>query len=102
LSFRISMGMAFLIGETRSEIDDLRKQCADIYNLRSKLVHGSIDVNDRRIVEAADYASDLAMRAMKVIYRDAPDLIAAKSTERTLRAVLRNTKSSENDDAPDS
>jgi len=101
MTFRISTGIAFLVGETPSEIETIRKTCTNLYDLRSKLVYGSIDVDDQRVTEAADRVSDLALRAMEALYRDAPDLMGYKSTERTTMAVLRRMRHSATDAALD-
>lgn len=101
MTFRISTGIAFLVGETPAEIDDIRRKCTNLYNLRSKLVHGSIDVDDPRVTESANQASDLALRAMEALYRDAPDLLGYRSTERTTMAVLRRMNSPATDAALD-
>jgi hypothetical protein len=89
LSFRIAMGMAFLIGNDADEIETIRKQCLRLYTARSKLVHGSSRADSPAITENADQATDLALRAMRAIYHDAPELIKAESKERTMMAVLR-------------
>jgi hypothetical protein len=93
LSFRISMGMAFLIGAEPEEIESIRKQCLRLYTARSKLVHGSSGADNPAITENADQATDLALRAMRAIYRDAPELIKVESKERTRTAISRRMAS---------
>jgi hypothetical protein len=56
-------------------------------------VHGSSGADNPAITENADQATDLALRAMRAIYRDAPELIKVESKERTRTAISRRMAS---------
>jgi hypothetical protein len=60
--------------------------------LTSSQESGSIDIDDVRIVESVDEAIDISLRALKLIYRKAPELIDRESAARTKDVILRGMR----------
>lgn len=87
VKFRITASMATIIAEQGAERRELQAHLAKIYDLRSKVVHGSLSVG---IKERAlcDDALELALRAFKAMLTEHAELLSLDSGERSMRLLL--------------
>jgi len=86
-TLRVSGALAKLLHAAGDERRSLRRRAAEIYRLRSKVVHG-VDVDPREIAEAGLEATDLGIRALRVIVSDRPHLIELASGERSTQILM--------------
>ena len=89
-TLRIAAALAWLLGKTASERQDIRSQVAALYKIRSHVVHGNRFLKPKESDEKHREALDLAVRSMRVMFRDRPELLTEckDSTERSLRLIL--------------
>jgi hypothetical protein len=83
-TFRVSTCLAVLLEDTLQARTELRKRLAKIYALRSKIVHGSANLN-RDEYPMCDEALEVAIRAIRVLTTTRDDILklpdgAARST----------------------
>ncbi len=88
ISFKISASLALLICSTGEERVKFRKRAAEIYSMRSRLVHGA-EVNAGQISDASREAIRVGRQALRALVRDRPDLIDMTSAERATTLILR-------------
>ncbi|MGL1935330.1 MAG: HEPN domain-containing protein [Fibrobacterales bacterium] len=75
LSFRISISIAKLLGKTEEDRSALHKLVVEYYNIRSKLVHGVKDLTWEQAIEYRDKSLDVALKAIRTLYKERVDLI---------------------------
>ena len=86
-TFRVTAALVKLLQRDKSQRDDARRRLAEIYDVRSRVVHGDL-VENEDVRLAADRAVDTALGALRVIYRDRADFLELKSTARADRLLL--------------
>jgi hypothetical protein len=87
VTFRVSAAMARLLRPPGQERRRLRTRLADIYRLRSKVVHG-VEVDPQQLVQASQDAGTLAADALRALIEDRPDLIQLTSAERSTTILM--------------
>ena len=83
LAFRISAGAAVLLAPP-DERRQFMREVKDLYNKRSKLVHGQTSLAPAQAAEARDKAVLLVVQALRKLYEDRPDLLSDKNRSETL------------------
>src|SRR5207253_10145003 len=89
VTFRVTAALTKLLESDPSKRRAFRKSLAQIYDVRSRLVHG-VAVEQSELSEAAKDAIALAIRALRACYRKGRDWLSLSSTERG-DALLLNT-----------
>ncbi len=84
LRFRISSSVAVLLKEDLAARRALQKKVKDLYELRSKLVHGVKQLSPQAAARARDEALQYATECLRVLYRDRPDLLTDEYRSTTL------------------
>ncbi|MHB8555822.1 MAG: hypothetical protein ACYDCB_09245, partial [Candidatus Dormibacteria bacterium] len=86
LSQRVSMATARLLAPDQEAGVALYRRIRDLYQKRSGVVHGTLDLKDREAAALAQEAIELLARSLREIFSVRPDLIADK--ERGERLAL--------------
>jgi hypothetical protein len=86
-TLRISAALAWLLGKNADERREIRKQVADLYKVRSAVVHGSRFLKPPEAEERRREALDIALRALRALFKR-PDLLSTSSTERSVQLIL--------------
>jgi hypothetical protein len=86
-TFRVTAALAKLLESNPIKRRDLRKDLAKIYEVRSRVVHGSA-VEPADVDRACSDAIDVAVRALRVAYRRGRDWLALSSQERADEILL--------------
>jgi hypothetical protein len=97
-TFRVTAALAALL-EPTSATARIRKQkeLKKIYDKRSRVVHGAIDLSPDDATKLRDSALRTAIECLKHLYSDRPELLAAKPEERSALILLGEwTGTSEN------
>jgi hypothetical protein len=98
-TLRIATALAWLLGRNATERQEIRSQVNALYKTRSDIVHGGPPLNPQEIHEKYQEALDIAIRALRAIFRNRAELLSEckDSTERSLRLILhdRAVRSSE-------
>lgn len=84
LTFRISAGCAFLLERDPTRRQDLQKEVARLYRVRSKIVHGSHAPAPNDVAPDATAASKIAVDSLRTLFARRPDLVDAKDRARLL------------------
>ena len=87
VSFRVTAALAKLLEPDVSKRRAFRKKLADVYDVRSRIVHGSV-VDAVKINEARNLAVDVAVRALREFYRRGDRWMSMKSIERADTLLL--------------
>jgi hypothetical protein len=68
----------------------MRKKIADLYRLRSRVVHGARALRPQEALEHRTEALEIAVRALRALFKDRPELLAdcRSRRERSLRLLL--------------
>lgn len=85
--FRVTAALSKLLEANPAARRELRKSLGETYNLRSRVVHGDT-VDQAKVAEAADKATDIALAATRALYGRRPEWLTYSSTERADRLVL--------------
>lgn len=75
LRFRIAASIAWLLGPSPAERQALFKLGRDIYDYRSKIVHGARSRPHHQVLEHAAEATDTALRALRALYLRGGDIL---------------------------
>lgn len=86
LTFRISAGCAYLLERDPSRRQDLQKEVARLYRVRSKIVHGAHAPAPNDVDPDARAASNIAVKSLRALFARRPDLLNAK--DRALLLIL--------------
>ena len=89
VTFRVTAALTKLLEQEAAKRRAFRKSLAQIYDIRSRLVHG-VAVDQSELSEAAKEAIVVAVRALRACYRRGRDWLSLSSTERG-DALLLNT-----------
>jgi hypothetical protein len=82
-TLKVSVAMAKLLQPPGDARRQLRKRIANIYRLRSKVVHGS-ETDAQELAQASQEAAALAADVLRALIIDHPDLVPRGSGERSL------------------
>lgn len=85
--YRVTAALARLLESQDDKRRSFRKELQDIYNIRSRVVHGDV-VEPQAIQIASDGAVRIALRAMLEIYRRGGAWLAMSSNERSEMLIL--------------
>ncbi|MFD0883103.1 hypothetical protein ACFQ08_00785 [Streptosporangium algeriense] len=85
--FRVTAALAHLLEKDPTARRGFQKKLKDIYNLRSRVVHGDL-VESAKIAEAADEATKIAIKSLSQIYLMPIEWLSMKSEERADRILL--------------
>lgn len=86
-AYRVTAALALLLEPDPDKRVPLRKQLSDIYDVRSRVVHGAtVDVQD--ITNASETAIRIALAAMLELYKRGGDWLSMKSSQRSERLIL--------------
>ena len=86
-SFRVTAALAKLLEKDPQKRSAFRKELGDIYNYRSRAVHG--DLLDPAIVsDRSTRAIEIGLKALSAIYSRSGDWLTATSSERADRLIL--------------
>jgi hypothetical protein len=91
-TLRIATALAWLLGRNATERQEIRSQVNTLYKTRSDIVHGGPPLNPQEIHEKYQEALDIAIGALRAIFRNRPELLSEckDSTERSLRLILHD------------
>jgi Apea-like HEPN len=91
LRFRITSSLAVLLEESYQARKDLKKRLSDLYDLRSKVVHGSRNLKRSEYPQCQE-ALSIAIEAIRVLIRERPDLLELPDgTERSTALLLQES-----------
>ncbi|BDO43061.1 hypothetical protein CELD12_25510 [Cellulomonas sp. NTE-D12] len=85
--FRVTAALSKLLATSPSERRSLRRELANTYDIRSRVVHGDV-VDDGKVSLEADNAIEVALSATRALYRRAPEWLTYTSNERADRLIL--------------
>jgi hypothetical protein len=83
--FRVTGALAILLEPVPSARPARRSELAKIYDLRSRVMHGS-EVNPGEVYKRKDQAIDVAIEALRRLFGERPALIA--DSERAMSLLL--------------
>lgn len=86
-TLRVAASLTLLLGPDPKHRGDLRRKLTKIYGLRSKVVHGD-SLPRQTEMHLCQEALDVAIRALRAILKDRPDLIKMNGAERSLNLIL--------------
>lgn len=86
-TFRVASSLAWLLADGIEDRKVKQKQFKDLYGLRSGIVHGSRQL-ERPEAQKPYEALKIALSALRVIFRDRPDLLSEKSSEDRSNRIL--------------
>ncbi len=86
-TLRVAGSVARLLKKAGDERVALRSHAAEIYNLRSQVVHGG-DADAVRVSQASTDAIDLAVSVLRVLVEKRPDLIPLKGADRSTALLM--------------
>ena len=90
VTFRVTSALAKSLEPDPSRRRSLRKSLADVYGIRSRIIHGAA-VEQSEANEAARQAIDAGVRLLRQFYRRGPDWLALPSHERADVILLEET-----------
>ncbi len=90
VTFRVTAALAKSLEPDPSRRSSLRKSLADIYGIRSRIIHGAA-VEQSKANDAARQAIDAAVRILRQFYRRGPGWLALPSHERADAILLEET-----------
>jgi Apea-like HEPN len=91
LRFRITSSLAVLLKESYQERKGLKKKLTDLYDLRSKVVHGSRNLKHSEYPQC-QAALSIAIEAIRVLIGERPDLLELPDgTERSTALLLQES-----------
>lgn len=80
--------MAWLLTHDFESRDRLRKELRDLYDRRSRIVHGGA-VDAQMLAEDANKALEYALATLRALFRERPDVLElADGAERSVRLML--------------
>lgn len=86
----ITSALAWLLGENHVERRRLRREFAELYGVRSDIVHGDESHSPRELVEIGQRALKVAIEALRVLFQSRPELLSECSSgdDRSLRLMM--------------
>lgn len=94
-TLRVTSSLAWLLGSSPEDRKTRQKAYKDIYNFRSRVVHGDSRVDQAKLQQYAMDAVDISIEALSEIFNTRPDLLKiAKSEDRSLEIMHGGTEKS--------
>lgn len=87
LSYRVSMTMACILDPDPERRADLQQEIKQLYNLRSKVVHGGTHLAGSEALAVRERSQELTIDALRSVLDRHPDLLGARAAE-LVRFVL--------------
>lgn len=87
-TFRLTASTAVLLSEDPGERDQIRKAAKKAYDVRSRVVHGSLAGDDPKVRAAAKDATNLCLEVLRASYLRGHDWLGLQSDERGVRLLL--------------
>ena len=89
-TLRVSAALAWLLAKDPTERAELQNKFAKLYNLRSRIVHGSGILTVTEATTKPQEAVKIALDALREIFENRPELLkeCKDSTERSKRLIL--------------
>lgn len=93
-TLRVSTALAWLLAKSAEERQELRRTIVGLYNVRSDVVHGNRFLTPQEANEKHQEALDIAVRALRAVFRSRPELLAdcKDSNERSHRLILNERR----------
>jgi hypothetical protein len=88
--FRVTAALARLLEQEYPARAELRARLNKLYDIRSRLVHGSSQVKPDSISSASAEAIDIGLRAMRALYERPEEWLTMESEARANRLILEN------------
>lgn len=88
LSFRISSAISCLLEKDKTKRKELFKKLKEAYDTRSTIVHGVKEINYDRASELRDFAIEIGLKCLELLYKEHPELIDCK--DRSLTILLEH------------
>jgi hypothetical protein len=92
VGFRVTSALAMLLEEDPHARMDFRANLLKIYGIRSKIVHGGELKAKDRVSERKEEATDIAVRALRKLFAEAPWLL--EDRDRATRLILGTARES--------
>ena len=89
VTFRVTAALSKLLETDMEKRRDLRKELANIYGIRSRIIHGAL-VEPSVVTSATKMAIDIAAKALQEFYRRGEEWLSLSSTERSDAILLSN------------
>jgi Apea-like HEPN len=89
-TFRVTTCLALLLEQSFEARKDLRKRLSDIYNLRSKVVHGGGNLKESEYPRCRE-ALDFAIAAIRILITERTDILELPDGAARSNALLLNT-----------
>jgi hypothetical protein len=89
-TLRVSAALSWLLDPNPETRPEMRRRIADLYRLRSDVVHGNRFLGPREAAEQSAKAIELTLNALRTLFQDRPDLLAGcrDGAERSNRLIL--------------
>jgi hypothetical protein len=88
VTFRVALGFSLVLEDAEDERRHIKRRVQELYGLRSDLVHGAVtELHWREAGQRREEAVQLLRRALRVLYEDHADVLAAD--DRTTDLALR-------------
>src|SRR5438093_5546346 len=82
VTFRVTAALAKALEPDRTKRRALRKALAQVYDVRSRVVHGGA-VEQAAVNDAATQAIDVAVRVLRISYKRGQEWLALSSSQRS-------------------
>ena len=94
-TLRVTSSLAWLLGSSPEDRKAKQKIYKDIYNFRSRVVHGESKVDQAKLQQYAMDAVDISVGALSEIFNTRPDLLKiGKSEDRSIEIMHSGTEKS--------
>ncbi|MPZ21967.1 MAG: hypothetical protein GEU28_00105 [Dehalococcoidia bacterium] len=87
-TLRVSTALAWLLASTADARRDRQKRFKKIYGLRSRVVHGAPNVNQKELQKSAVEAVQVSLEALRQVFGDRTDLLRMGSGAERSEALL--------------
>jgi hypothetical protein len=87
-TLRISAALAWLLGTTPEEREEIRAQAAKVYTLRSDVVHGNRPVPAHEAVQGLLVARRLTLLGLRALFRERTNVLGLQNGDERSRRLL--------------
>jgi len=87
-TLRISAALAWLLGGTPQEREEIRAQASRVYTLRSDVVHGNRAVPHHEAVGGVQVARRLTLLGLRALFRERTDVLGLRNGDDRSRRLL--------------
>jgi len=89
-TLRVSSSLAWLLGDNAEDRKERQSKYKKIYGFRSKVVHGSSDVNEQKLVKYSQEAVNTSISVLATIFEKRLELLNVKSSEERSIVIMHN------------